>query len=98
MWLSSDAWKSKYGKFSLISLTVHFLDDDWNYRAVPVGACSFNGRHINKQVWNHIVTMLLECGILQVGGDHFFFNPDINVDEYEIVAQEILHKYTLEHI
>jgi len=31
VWISSDAWKSRYGKFSLISLTVHFLDDDWNY-------------------------------------------------------------------
>ena len=30
-WLSSDAWKSRYGKFSIISLTVHFLDEEWNY-------------------------------------------------------------------
>ena len=44
VWLSSDACKSRYGKFSLISLTVHFLDDEWNYRAVPVRVRNFKGK------------------------------------------------------
>ena len=45
-----------------------------------------------------IVTMLLECGILQMREEHFYFNLDKNADEYEIVARGLLHKYTLEHI
>ena len=71
VWISSDAWKSRYGKFSLDSLTVHFIDEDWNYRAVPVGARNFKGRDINEQVWNHLVTMLIECGILQVTKEEY---------------------------
>ena len=50
----------------ILSLTVHFIDEDWNYRAVSDGARNFKERHINLQVWNHLVTMLIECGILQV--------------------------------
>ena len=72
--------------------------EDCNYRAVPVGACYFKGRHINEQVWNHLVTMLIECGILQVAAEESIFNPDVNVDEYEIIGREFLHTYTLDQI
>ena len=50
VWISSDTWKSRYGKFSLISLTIHFLDEDWIYQALSIGARNFKGRHINEQV------------------------------------------------
>ena len=69
--------EARYGKFSLISLTVHFIDEDWNYREVPVGARNFKGRHINEQVWNHLVTMLIECGILQATKEEYYFHPDV---------------------
>ena len=98
VWISSDAWKSRYGKFLFILLTVHFIDEDWNYRAVPVGAHNFKGRHINEQVWNHLVTMLIECGILQVTKEEYYFHPDVNVEEYEKVGHEFLHTYSVDHI
>ena len=71
---------------------------EWNYRSVPIGVRNFKGRHINEKVWNHLVTMLVDFGILQVTEDHYFFDPDIIVDEFEIVAHEFLHTYTSEHI
>ena len=59
---------------------------------MPIGARNSKGKHINKQVWSQIVTMLINFGILQVTEEHYYFNPD--VDEYEIISREFLHKYT----
>ena len=40
----------------------------------------FKGRHINEQVWNHLVPMLFDFGILQVADEQYYVDPDINVE------------------
>ena len=64
VWISSDAWKSRYGKFSLISLTVHFIDEEWNYRAVPVGARNFKGGTLMRKfgiIWSQCLSNVESC-------------------------------------
>ena len=53
---------------------------------------------IKEQVWNHLVTMLVDFGILQETNEDVYFNPDVNVDEHEIISREFLHTYSAEQI
>ena len=53
IWISSDVWWSKYGRFNFISVTAHHVDSNFIYRTFPIAMRNFPGKHTHEQVFNH---------------------------------------------
>ena len=43
IWMSSDVWWSKYGRFNFMSVTGHHVDSSFKYRTFPIAMRNFPG-------------------------------------------------------
>ena len=61
IWVSSDIWWSKYGRFNVMSLTAYHIDSNFIYRTFPIAKRNFKGKHTHEQVFNHHCFVMYDC-------------------------------------
>ena len=66
IWMSSDVWWSKYGRFNFMSVTAHHVDSSFNYRTFPIEMHNFPGKHTHEQVFNHHCHVFLELNLTEL--------------------------------
>ena len=94
IWLSSDVWWSKYGRFNLMSMTAHHVDSNFVYRTFPIAMRNFPGKHTHEQVFNHQCHVYLNLELTHLKDpDTTYFDPNVNVDPEGIISRENMTNY-----
>ena len=59
---TADAWTSPW-KMPILGITAHWIDEDWQYRSIPIGFELIEGSHTGENLANAFLAVLSDWGI-----------------------------------
>ena len=75
---STDMWTDDYRKVSYTCITLHFIDEEWNFHSRVICTCAFPNqeRHTAANIKSELIKQLSDFGLSQVEIDSLVFVSD----------------------